>query len=186
VAPTIVKAGVRRAGAIGAAMLAGTAGPGCGTTSLTTARDERAEFDRYGSYFISSGPVVTDQAVTAVPDELVQDRIDAELAQELAAKGLHPAHPWTADLIITYTARAEDKQELVDDGFGPEVWPVNNTNVWVQNYREAVLVIDARDAETRKSVWRTTTRTKNQDFHDPEFVANVVNEAMQRFPAGER
>ncbi len=183
-ASTMVEATIRRAAAVGVSALA--AATGCGTTSLTTAYDERMEFDRYGSYFISSGPVVTDRAVTAVPDQLVQGRIDAELVQELAAKGLRPAQPWTADLIITYVARAEDKQELVDDGFGPELWPVNNTNAWVQNYREAVLVIDARDAETRKSVWRTTTRTKNQDFHDPEFVANVVNEAMQRVPAGGR
>jgi hypothetical protein len=168
---------IRRAALLAAAL----AVTGCATTSLTTDHDERTEFGRYGSYTIAPGPVVTDGAVTAVPDQLVQKRIDASLGQELATKGLVREQPETADLIVTYTAIARDRQELIDEDFGPEPWPFNG-DVWVQDYREALLTVDVRDADTRKTVWRVTTRTKNKDFHDSEFVAKVVNKAMEDFP----
>jgi len=164
-----------------ALVVSAVAAAGCATTSLTTDRDERTQFDRYDSYAITPGPVVTDDAVTAVPDQLVQDRIDASLGKELTTKGLTPAPIATADVIVTYLATAREVQEIVDDDFGPEPWPFN-ADFWVQNYRDAVLSIMVLDAATQKPVWRVTARTKNEDFHDPEFVARIVSKAMKDFP----
>lgn len=161
-----------------AAALAVTA---CGTTSVTTDHVEQPKLESYGSYFIAPGPVMTDDAVTAVPDQLVQDRIDAELGQELGGRGLDRVEPWAADLIVTYTAQARDLQQVVYDDFGLEPWPFNG-DVWVKTYRETTLVIDVLDAETHRPVWRATARTKNKDFHDPQFVSKIVNRAMKDFP----
>ena len=154
---------------------------GCGTTTVSTVRDQRANLDRYESYAIAPGPVVTDKAVTVVPDELVQDRIDRRLGGELTAKGLSPAPAASADVIVTYLARARDRQEIVDNDFGLEPWPYYG-DAWVQSYREAVLIIMVLDAATKEPVWRVTARTKNEDFHDPEFVARIVSKAMEKFP----
>jgi hypothetical protein len=157
---------------------------GCGTTSLSTEYDRRKAFDSYGTYAIVPGPVLTDDAVTAVPDQLVQDRIDTMLGKELAARGLTRAAPQTADLIVTYAASARDVQQVVDDELGFTMWPING-DVWVQTYREAMLSIDVLDAATQERVWHVTARTKNKDFHDPQFIASIVVKAMEDFPPSE-
>jgi hypothetical protein len=159
---------------------------GCGTTSLTTDYDQRTAFDRYRTYAIAPGPVLTDDAVTAVPDQLVQNRINTMLGKELTARGLARAAPQSADLIVTYAASARDVQQLVDNDLGPTPTPsLINGDVWVQTYREAMLDIDVLDAATQERVWHVTARTKNEDFHDPQFVASIVSRALEDFPPSE-
>ena len=77
---------------------------GCGSTSVVNRRDETATFERYESFTIESGPITTDDAVTAGPNQLAQRRVNESIGTEMAAKGLAPAKPEDADLIVTYSA----------------------------------------------------------------------------------
>jgi hypothetical protein len=156
---------------------------GCGSTSVVSQRDTNARFERYGSYSIEPGPIVTDDALAAGPNKLAQKRVDESIGRELSAKGLTLDKPDQADLIVTYSASERDRQELVRGRMGPVVGTFSGTDLWVQDYREALIVIDVIDAAQQRVVWRSTVRGLNQTFRDPEFVRKTVNEALEDFPA---
>jgi Domain of unknown function (DUF4136) len=164
-----------------AALAAAALATGCGT-SVVSQRDTKARFDKYASYTIEPGPVSTDDAVTAVPNLLVQKRVNESLGKALAAKGLEPKGPEYADLIVTYSGSEGDRQELVRGRMGPVVGLYSGQDLWVQDYREARLVIDVIDANTQKVVWRSTARGLNKTFRDPEFVRKTVEESLAEFP----
>jgi hypothetical protein len=154
----------------------------CGSTSVINQRDDTATFDRYASFTIEPGPITTDDAVTAGPNQLAQRRVDESIGSAMAAKGLTPAKPDEADLIVTYSASERDRQELVRGRMGPVVGTFSGTDLWVQDYREARLVIDVIDPVSQKVVWRSTARGLNQTFRNPEFVRRTVEEALTGFP----
>jgi Domain of unknown function (DUF4136) len=155
---------------------------GCGSTSVVNQRDKTATFERYGSFSIEPGPVTTDDAVTAGPNQLAQKRVNDVIGTEMSAKGLALAKPEDADLIVTYTASERDRQEIVRGREGPVIGTFSGTDLWLQDYREARLVIDVIDASAQKVVWRSTARGLNQTFRDPEFVRKTVVEALTGFP----
>jgi hypothetical protein len=164
--------------ALSGAALALTA---CGVHSLVVEHDEPAAIENSRSYAIVPGSVVTDHAVTAVPDQLVQDRINASLDEQLAARGFRQADPSEADLIVSYSASTRQRQEVVDQN-RVEPWPFASGDVWIQDYREAKLTVEVREASEGASVFRATATDMNKDFRDPEFVASIVDKAMSEFP----
>ncbi len=171
-----------RAATTTSGLLAGALFAACGSTSVVNQRDETATFDRYQSFTIEPGPVTTDDAVTAGPNQLAQRRVDESIGSAMAAKGLSPAKSDEADLIVTYSASERDRQELVRGRMGPVVGTFSGTDLWVQDYREARLVIDVVDPVSQKVVWRSTARGLNQTFRDPEFVTKTVAAALEGFP----
>src|SRR5262245_8699322 len=127
-------------------VLSGLAGAGCGSTATTARYDPKTQFHEYRTYSIRRGPVVTDDALTAVPDQLVQDRIDTAIHEQLAAKGLRPAGAEPPDLIVSYSARARDRQELIDEPFGARPTEVAvgagatvGSDISLAEYREVTL-----------------------------------------------
>jgi hypothetical protein len=170
-------------------VLSALAGAGCGSTATTARYDPKTQFHEYRTYTIRRGPVVTDDALTAVPDQLVQDRIDTAIREQLAAKGLRPAGAEPPDLIVSYSARARDRQELVDDQFGgqpPEVITgdaaIGGSDLSLAEYREVTLVLDLLDATTQQPIWHSTTQLMNHDLHDPQFGAKTLDKALEDFP----
>ena len=164
-----------------AASVAAALAAGCGT-SVVSQRDTKARFDKYTSYTIEPGPVTVDDAIAAVPYQLAQKRVNESLGKALAAKGLEQENPEYADLIVTYSGSERDRQEIVRGRMGPVVGTFSGQDLWVQDYREARLVIDVIDANTQKVIWRSTARGLNKTFRDPEFVQKTVEEALEEFP----
>jgi hypothetical protein len=168
-----------------AAVLPLLAALGCGGTSIASQYDRWAAFDRYASYSIQPGPIRNEGTVVGGPNELVQDRIDTALVSQLNARGLLATTKGEADLIVTYTASEGERQELVRGRTGPEATGTYaGRAIWVQEYREAQLIIDVIDTEQQKVVWRSTARGMNQKLRDPEFIQQAVERSLAEFPRG--
>ena len=160
----------------------------CASAQVKTDYDERADFDRYRTYALERGQVVSDQQPEVPANPLVEDRISRAISLELSKRGLRPAPKDQADLIATYTAGARDKQELVtavSPAVGPYdewYWGPGFEDVWVEEYREGTLVIDLVDASTRKLVWRAIARAEDKEFTDADFIRGTVDKALDKYP----
>jgi hypothetical protein len=178
------KSGVRRSRIL--TLLAAVGLFGCATTQVKTDYDPQANFSKYRTFAVQQGKVIpepgTVAAAEAVPNSLVQDRIDAALSQELEAKGMQPVKT-NPDLIVTYAAGARTKEEVISDwgAFGWAYDPAFN-DVWIQPVEQSTLVIDLIDAGTKKLVFRAVAKADNKDIQDPKFVQKAVDKALAQYP----
>jgi hypothetical protein len=166
-------------------VLALSAAFGCAGTSVVAKYDKWAAFDRYDSYSIQPGTVRNDGSIVGGPNQLVQNRIDGALGSQLSARGLAPADRNSADLIVTYAASEGTRQELVRGRTGPLTDSTYaGRAIWVQEYREALLVIEVIDNEKQLVVWRAIARGMNEKLIDPVFIKDAVGMALAQFPRG--
>jgi hypothetical protein len=176
-----------------AAVLGVAAFAGCATTQVKTDWDKQANFSQYRTFAIQAGKVVpapgSVEAADQQPDTLVLSRIDTALQNDLVSKGLRPVQQ-NPDMIVTYTAGARNKQEVVSNwdgfgwGFGPG-WgygPYYN-DVWVDQYPQATLVIDLIDANTKKVVFRAVAKADDKNIRNPKFIQSAVDKALAKYPA---
>ena len=165
--------------ALGAFLIAVAAA--CGTTSVTTDRDQRADFGRYRTYAIQPGRVQM-EGVEASPDTLVRDRIQDALKLELWSKGFEPARPGQADIVVTYAASSETRPELVETIASSPDWMYGGYNIFVQDVDRGTLVIDVIDARSSRLVWRSIARAEDENFRSEKFLGEAVDKALQKLP----
>jgi len=174
---------------------------GCATTHVSTDYDRQAQFGQYRTFALQRG-TVTNNGVADPKDTLLRDRIDSAVAAEMNEKGLRydQANP---DLIVTYSAGTDIRQELVYSpdwtwGWGPywswsgsAFWPYGfygvpygayDDNVWVDTQREGKIAIDVFDADTHKLVYRTEARADDKNFRNPDHIRKAVDKALAKYP----
>jgi hypothetical protein len=165
---------------------------GCAGAQVKTDSDENADFNRYRSYALQRGRIVSDESAPDVSNNpLLEERIRQAIARELARKGLQPTDPSRADLIATYTASTQTREMLdtvvpAEPGFEPYdewYWGPGYGDVWVDEFHEGTLIIDLIDADTRKLVWRAIARAESKDFADADFIRGTVDKAIKKYPA---
>jgi hypothetical protein len=141
--------------------------------------DPAAPFARYHTFAIRDGQF--NSRNPRVSGELVKKRIEADVARELAARGLAMAPgPGPADLNVTYTFGAAR-------GVRPEAYPAGwrgwGTVVVREPFAEGTLVIDLRDPTTHSLVWRARAEVEKRDaVKVEEKIDDMVRKSLRKYP----
>ncbi len=166
---------------------------GCATTQVKSDWNRQIDFGRYRTFAIQGGKVLAPrgsvEAADPNRDTLAAARIEAALTADLMRKGLTPRRD-NPDLIVTYTAGARTKEEVVSnwDSFG---WHRHRSgyygplyqNVWIDQYPEATLVVDLLDPRSQQIVFRSVARADDKDIRNARFIATAVDKALARYPS---
>lgn len=173
---------------------------GCSATQVRTDRDRSVTAGRYRTFALTRGEIVR-EGIPDTSDGLTRSRIDEALQDELFQKGLKPIN-LNPDLLVTYTAAERTHPQLAPDwGYWANGWPDAywGAGDWRPYYagtpprpapvphwstaetRQRVLTVDVFDANTKRLVWRSTSRVMNKDFDKPKEVEKAVDKALQKF-----
>jgi hypothetical protein len=141
--------------------------------------DPAASFAKYRTFAIRDGRL--NSRNPALNNELVKKRIEADIARDLATKGLAPVPgPGPADLNVVYTFGSfrEARPEAYPAG-----WRGWGTVVVRVPYAEGTLVIDLRDTTTHSLVWRaraTVEKSNAQKVEDK--IDDMVRKSIKKYP----
>jgi len=144
---------------------------------VTVEFDQAADFGKYKTFAIRNGQLNSRNA--ALNSELVKKQIEADIRNDLTAKGLSeaPDHP---DLNVVYHFGSARKMELESY---PAGWYGLGTRVVRVPYAEGTLVIDLRDTSTHSLVWRAIA---SEEKSDPNKIQgkldDMVKKSVQKYP----
>ena len=140
---------------------------------VTTDFDQAAAWATYKTYAWVQG--------TPAPDPLNEDRLHAAVDAQLAARGL--AMTTTApDLIVTTNVTAQQRHELIPEGFGWGAWGYGPAAV--ETYIEGTLVVDLYDAKTKKMVWRgvATATASEKPTKNAKKMTKALEKMFEKLP----
>ena len=139
---------------------------------VTVEFDSAADFTRYKTFAIRGGQL--NSRNPALDSELVQKQIEADIAKDLAARGLVMVASGPSDLNVRYSLGAARKAEIESY---PAGWRGLGTRLVRVPYTQGTLVIDLRDPMTRSLVWRAVT-TEEKD--DPTKIAGKLDDMVRK------
>ncbi|RLU00717.1 DUF4136 domain-containing protein [Ketobacter sp.] len=160
--------------------------------------------DQYGFAGKTRYALITPEAIQTTRNDLLRNRIESALHQQLAARGFQRTDKAQADIWISYFATAEQQQDIrtyqsYNTYYGYArcyrclypAMPVT-TDVQVIHYTEATLMIDIIDPSSNTLKWRGATSSKvTTSQADSMTVAErteKVNQAiaaiLERYPPG--
>jgi len=143
---------------------------------VTVEFDQAAAFERYRTFAIRGGQIHSRQP--SLDNDLVRQRVEAEIRRRLIEKGLSEAKP--ADLNVRYSRGSANRREVETY---PGGWRGLGTRRVAVRYTEGTLVIDLRDAAARALVWRAIAV---EEKHDPskiqERLEPMIHKAFQKYP----
>ena len=145
---------------------------------VTMEFDRTADFSRYKTFAIRDGRL--NGANPALNSPLVKKQIEADIQNDLTAKGLTMVTSGPADLNIRYTFGAVRKSEVEAYPAGWYGWGTRYVRV---PYAEGTLVIDLRDPATRSLVWRAIAAEEKSDATKIEGkLDSMVKKSIEKYP----
>jgi len=141
--------------------------------------DPAATFAKYRTFAIRDGQL--NSRNPALNGELVKKRIEADIARDLAARGLAMAPgPGPVDLNVFYTFGAA--REMKPEAY-PAGWRGWGTVIVRVPYAEGTLVIDLRDTTTHSLVWRARASVEKSDAMKVEGkLDDMVGKSLKKYP----
>jgi hypothetical protein len=152
--------------------LALLAAQGARAQKVTMEFDQTLDFSRYKTFAIRDGQL--NSRNPALSSELVKKQIEADIQNDLTAKGLTMVTSGPADLNVRYTFGAARKTEI--EAY-PAGWYGMGTRYVRVPYAEGTLVIDLRDPTTRSLVWRAIAA---EDKSDPSKIQGKINDMVKK------
>lgn len=154
----------------------------CSSMRVRTDFDSAVDFGSYASMAAFEIPAKRHRGPEM--SELVDRRIAAAIASELAGKGLHSTSPRDADLLVTFTTAVRRRVTVDHAGWygyrGPH-W--HGGMVRVSSYPEGSLVIDIVDRRSRELVWRGVGEGAFTSMNpSDETVRTRVARILKSFP----
>jgi hypothetical protein len=145
----------------------------------------KAEFERYKTWAWAPEPEGGRNGVLA--DETMRKRVEAILAQQLEAVGLHPAGPnETPDLVVSFqgdlgtgktiATSAGSIANMVDPGYA------------TMQFAEmrATLIVDLADSSTKTLAWRLYVDERYGGPNDPPGkFRSAVEKGFKKYPPSE-
>ncbi len=139
--------------------------------------DQAADFSRYKTFAIRGGQL--NSKYPELNNELVKKRIETDIGNALAAKGLTMA-TGRSDLNVRYHFGAARK---VETEVYPAGWRGFGTRVVKVPYAEGTLVVDLHDAATRSLIWRGIASEEKSDPSKIEGkLDDMVKKAIAKYP----
>ena len=144
---------------------------------ITVEFDQGANFGSYKTYSFLKGQLNSNSP--ALNNDLVKKQIEADIDQNLMAKGLTKDEN-SPDLHIVYTLGSGRETELESYPAGWRGW---GTRVVRVPYTEGTLVINLRDRHTHSLVWRGIARQDSDDANKIEGKLNeMVKKTLAKYP----
>lgn len=151
---------------------------GAPAQKITMEFDQSIDFSRYKTFAIREGQL--NSRNPALNSALVKKQIDADIQNDLTAKGLTMVSSGPADLNVRYTFGAARKTEI--EAY-PAGWYGRGTRYVRVPYAEGTLVIDLRDPTTRSLVWRSIAAEEKNDAAKIEGKINdMVKKSIDKYP----
>lgn len=167
--------------------------------SVSTDYDEQYAFAGKTTYAL-----MTPESIKTARNDLLRNRIESAIHQQLAARGFQQVEKADASIWISYFATAEKQQDIrtyqtYNSYYGYArcyrcIYPVvpATTEVQVINYTEATLMLDFIDPTTNTLKWRGATSSKvttaTADSMSVAERTEKVNQAvaaiLQKYPPG--
>jgi hypothetical protein len=141
--------------------------------------DPAANFANYHTFAIRDGQLNSRNPM--LNSELVKKRIEADIANDLAARGLAMVPgPGPSDLNVRYTFGAA--REMKAEAY-PAGWRGWGTRIVRVPYAEGTLVIDLRDPTTHSLVWRAiATEEKSDPMKVEGKIDSMVGKSLKKYP----
>jgi len=154
------------------------AAQGARAQKVTMEFDQSIDFSKYKTFAIREGQL--NSRNPALNSDLVKKQIDADIQNDLTARGLTMVANGPSDLNVRYTFGAARKTEI--EAY-PAGWYGMGTRYVRVPYAEGTLVIDLRDPTTRSLVWRAIAAEDKSDASKIEGKINdMVKKAIEKYP----
>jgi hypothetical protein len=151
---------------------------GAAAQKVTMEFDRTADFSKYKTFAIRDGRL--NSGSPSLNSPLVKKQIEADIQNDLTAKGLTMVTSGPADLNIRYTFGAVRKSEVEAYPVGWYGWGTRYVRV---PYAEGTLVIDLRDPTTHSLVWRTIAAEEKSNATKIEGkLDSMVKKSIDKYP----
>ncbi|HEV7966331.1 MAG TPA: DUF4136 domain-containing protein [Candidatus Acidoferrales bacterium] len=154
------------------------AAQGTRAQKVTMEFDQTIDFSRYKTFAIRDGQLSSGNPALNSP--LVKKQIEADIQNDLSARGLTMVTSGPADLNVRYTFGAARKTEI--EAY-PAGWYGFGTRYVRVPYAEGTLVIDLRDPTTRSLVWRAIAAEEKSDATKIQGkLDDMVKKSIEKYP----
>jgi len=151
---------------------------GARAQKITMEFDQSIDFSKYKTFAIREGQL--NSGNPALNSPLVKKQIEADIQNDLTAKGLTVVTSGESDLNVRYTFGAARKTEI--EAY-PAGWYGRGTRYVRVPYAEGTLVIDLRDPTTRSLVWRAIASEEKDDASKIQGKLNdMVKKSIEKYP----
>jgi hypothetical protein len=151
---------------------------GARAQKVTMEFDQTIDFSKYKTFAIREGQL--NSRNPALNSPLVKKQIEADIQNDLTAKGLTMVTSGAADLNVRYTFGAARKTEI--EAY-PAGWYGLGTRYVRVPYAEGTLVIDLRDPTTRSLVWRAIAAEEKSDASKIQRkIDDMVKKSIDKYP----
>ncbi len=154
------------------------AAQGARAQKITMEFDQTIDFSKYKTFAIRDGQLSSGNPALNSP--LVKKQIEADIQNDLTAKGLTLVTSGPSDLNVRYTFGAARKTEI--EAY-PAGWYGLGTRYVRVPYAEGTLVIDLRDPTTRSLVWRAIAAEEKSDATKIQGkLDDMVKKSIDKYP----
>jgi len=154
------------------------AAQGARAQKITMEFDQTIDFSKYKTFAIREGQLSSGNPALNSP--LVKKQIEADIQNDLTAKGLTLVTSGASDLNVLYTFGAARKTEI--EAY-PAGWYGLGTRYIRVPYAEGTLVIDLRDPTTRSLVWRAIAAEEKSDATKIQGkLDDMVKKSIDKYP----
>jgi Domain of unknown function (DUF4136) len=154
------------------------AAQGARAQKVTMEFDQTIDFSKYKTFAIRDGQLKSGNPALNSP--LVKKQIEADIQNDLTAKGLTLVASGASDLNVRYTFGAARKTEI--EAY-PAGWYGFGTRYVRVPYAEGTLVIDFRDPTTRSLVWRAIAAEEKSDATKIQGkLDDMVKKSIDKYP----
>jgi hypothetical protein len=151
---------------------------GARAQKITMEFDQTIDFSKYKTFAIRDGQL--NSRNPALNSPLVKKQIEADIQNDLTAKGLTLVPSGPSDLNVRYTFGAARKTEI--EAY-PAGWYGFGTRYVRVPYAEGTLVIDLRDPTTRSLVWRAIAGEEKSDATKIQGkLDDMVKKSIDKYP----
>ena len=151
---------------------------GARAQKITMEFDQTIDFSKYKTFAIRDGQL--NSGNPALNSPLVKKQIEADIQNDLTAKGLTLVPSGPSDLNVRYTFGAARKTEI--EAY-PAGWYGFGTRYVRVPYSEGTLVIDLRDPTTRSLVWRAIAAEEKSDATKIQGkLDDMVKKSIDKYP----
>jgi len=151
---------------------------GARAQKITMEFDQTIDFSKYKTFAIREGQLSSGNPALNSP--LVKKQIEADIQNDLTAKGLTLVTGGASDLNVRYTFGAARKTEI--EAY-PAGWYGLGTRYVRVPYAEGTLVIDLRDPATRSLVWRAIAAEEKSDATKIQGkLDDMVKKSIDKYP----
>jgi hypothetical protein len=145
---------------------------------ITMEFDQTMDFSKYKTFAIRDGQLSSRNPALNSP--LVKKQIEADIQNDLTAKGLTLVTSGPSDLNVRYTFGAARKTEI--EAY-PAGWYGLGTRYVRVPYAEGTLVFDLRDPATRSLVWRAIAAEEKSDANKIQGkLDDMVKKSIDKYP----